>query len=72
MADQTRLNFDLKVTAKKRKLISLGSLFKSNNQRMRKKFAEVMTTYHKRNGAFIYDPSQAGIMVRLLEVVFNK
>ena len=57
---------------KKHKLISLGYPFKLNNQRMRKKFEEVMITYHKRNGAFIYDPSQAEIMVRLLEVVFSK
>ena len=58
--------------AKKHKIISYGGLFKTANQRMRKRFADVMITYHKRNGAFIYDPSQAEIMVRLLEVVFNR
>ena len=57
--------------AKKFKVISLGGL-KINNKRMRKRFAEVMITYHKRNGAFIYDPSQAEIMVRLLEIVVSK
>lgn len=59
------------MAAKKNKVISFGGL-KTNNERMRKKFAEVMITYHKRNGAFIYDPSQAEIMVRLLEVVVSK
>ena len=71
MADKTRLDFDLKMIAKKQKVINFGGL-KTNNERMRKKFVEVMITYHKRNGAFIYDPSQAEIMVRLLEVVVSK
>ena len=31
-----------------------------------------MLTYHKRNGAFIYNHGQADILVRILEVVFKK
>lgn len=29
-------------------------------------------TYHKRNGAFIYNQSQSEILIRILEVVYNK
>ena len=39
---------------------------------MQKKFAEVMITYHKRNGAFIYNQSQSEILIRILEVVYKK
>ena len=39
---------------------------------MQKRFASVMTTYHKRNGAFVYNQSQSEIVIRLLEVVFKK
>lgn len=38
---------------------------------MQKKFAEVMITYHKRNGAYIYNQSQSEILIRILEVVFQ-
>ena len=43
-----------------------------SKQRMQKKFADVLITYHKRNGAFIYDPNQSEVLVRILEVVFKK
>ena len=39
---------------------------------MQKKFADVMITYHKRNGAFVYNQSQSEILIRILEVVFKK
>ena len=31
-----------------------------------------MMAYHKRNGAFVYNQSQSEILIRILEVVFNK
>ena len=39
---------------------------------MQKRFAQVMIAYHKRNGAFVYNQSQSEILIRILEVVFNK
>ena len=39
---------------------------------MQKKFADVLITYYKRNGAFIYDSSHAEILVRILEIVYSK
>jgi len=39
---------------------------------MQKRFADVMITYHKRNGAFIYNQSQSEILIRILEVVYKK
>lgn len=31
-----------------------------------------MMTYHKRNGAFIYNQSQSEILIRILEIVFKE
>ena len=39
---------------------------------MQNRFKDVMNTYHKRNGAFIYNQSQSEILIRILEVVFVK
>ena len=39
---------------------------------MQNKFAKVMMTYHKRNGAFIYNQSQSEILIRILEIVFKE
>jgi hypothetical protein len=30
-----------------------------------------MVTYHKRNGAFVYNQSQSEILIRILEVVYD-
>ena len=38
---------------------------------MQSRFANVMITYHKRNGAFIYNQSQSEILIRILEFVYN-
>ena len=38
---------------------------------LQEKFAEVMVTYHKRNGNFIYNQSQSEILIRILEVVYD-
>lgn len=39
---------------------------------MQKKFHDIMMTYQKRNGAFIYNHGQADILTRILEVVGKK
>ena len=39
---------------------------------MQNRFKDVMNTYHKRNGAYIYNQSQSEILIRILEVVFTK
>ena len=39
---------------------------------MSEKFAEVLITYHKRNGAFIYESNSAEVLTKILEVVFSK
>ena len=38
---------------------------------MQDKFSEVMVTYHKRNGAYVYNQSQSEILIRILEVVYD-
>ena len=70
-ADQTRINFDMEVIKqnhKAKRSIKLGH--KLNQSKMQEKFKNVMITYHKRNGAFIYNQSQSEILIRILEVVY--
>ncbi len=38
---------------------------------MQDKFSEVVVTYHKRNGAYVYNQSQSEILIRILEVVYD-
>jgi len=52
-ADQTRIKFDLEVT-KEKKMVKTMDL-QLRQRPMQDKFANVMITYHKRNGAFIYN-----------------
>ncbi len=60
-ADQTRIKFDLEVLKKTNdyqksyKELKIGD--KQLQQMMQKRFASVMTTYHKRNGASTYNQS---------------
>ena len=70
-ADQTRINFDLEVTEKSHHVRNYEKNWLTN-QMMQNRFAKVMMTYHKRNGAFIYNQSQSEILIRILEVVFRK
>jgi hypothetical protein len=51
-ADQGRINFDLDVT-KLKKVAQRGQILAQSS--MQKRFSDVMITYHKRNGAFIYN-----------------
>ena len=69
-ADQGRIHFDLDVTKKKWVIIDRYQGVVRENK-MQDRFADVMITYHKRNGAFIYNQSQSEILIRILEVVFK-
>ena len=59
------------MTEKSHKIQRFGKGMLSQKN-MQIKFAEVMITYHKRNGAFVYNQSQSEILIRILEVVFKK
>lgn len=74
-ADQSRIFFDTEVIKQshKREKYNLDMQDDAALQtNLQKRFAEVMMTYHKRNGAFIYNQSQSEILIRILEVVYLK
>ena len=55
LADQPRISFDVTVTEKRHHLKQIALI--NHQSHMQSKFANVMKTYHKRNGAFIYNQS---------------
>lgn len=72
-ADQSRIFFDTDVIKQSYKWEKYNLKMQDDEKiqtNLQKRFAEVMMTYHKRNGAFIYNQSQSEILIRILEVVY--